>query len=69
VREIDALFVEQPGSMTPLDIKGVGELPKVGGAHEIANAVYHATGIQCLLVADLHPGSTRTVADCLTEFE
>jgi hypothetical protein len=41
---IGELFVGQPGSMTPLGTKGIGELAIAGMAAAIANAVYHATG-------------------------
>ncbi|MGH9868592.1 MAG: xanthine dehydrogenase family protein molybdopterin-binding subunit [Candidatus Polarisedimenticolia bacterium] len=44
VRDVDVLFVGHPDSMTPLGIKGVGELAMAGMAAAIANAVYHATG-------------------------
>ena len=30
----------------PLGVKGIGELPMVGVAAAIANAVYHATGVR-----------------------
>jgi xanthine dehydrogenase YagR molybdenum-binding subunit len=30
----------------PLGAKGIGELPMVGVAAAIANAVYHATGVR-----------------------
>jgi CO/xanthine dehydrogenase Mo-binding subunit len=44
VRDVDVLFVGQPDSMTPLGIKGIGELAITGMAGAVANAVYHATG-------------------------
>jgi xanthine dehydrogenase YagR molybdenum-binding subunit len=45
VPAIDALFVGKPDPhANPLGVKGVGELPIVGVAAAIANAVYHATG-------------------------
>jgi xanthine dehydrogenase YagR molybdenum-binding subunit len=31
---------------TPLGVKGIGELPVVGVAPAIANAVWHATGVR-----------------------
>ena len=37
-------FVDRPDPRTPLGAKGIGELPIVGVAAAIANAVYHATG-------------------------
>ena len=30
--------------MNPIGVKGVGEIPIVGVAASIANAIYHATG-------------------------
>lgn len=45
VYDIDVVFVEEPDSeMSPLGVKGVGEIGIVGTAAAIANAVYHATG-------------------------
>lgn len=45
VPAIDAFFVGKPDpNANPLGVKGVGELPIVGVAAAIANAVYHATG-------------------------
>ena len=45
VPDIEVLFVEeQDPYVNPLGIKGVGELPMVGVAAAVANAVYHATG-------------------------
>ena len=47
VRNIDALFVEQPDYiMNPVGARGVGEIGITGVAPAIANAVYHATGIR-----------------------
>jgi xanthine dehydrogenase YagR molybdenum-binding subunit len=47
VPEIDTIIVEAPDLITtPLGVKGIGELPMVGVAAAIANAVYHATGIR-----------------------
>jgi xanthine dehydrogenase YagR molybdenum-binding subunit len=45
VPDIGTIMVEAPDLVTtPLGIKGIGELPMVGAAAAIANAVYHATG-------------------------
>jgi len=44
VPEIEVHFVDRPDPRTPLGAKGIGELPIVGVAAAIANAVYHATG-------------------------
>ena len=45
VPDIETIVVDAPDLVTsPLGIKGIGELPMVGVAAAIANAVYHATG-------------------------
>jgi xanthine dehydrogenase YagR molybdenum-binding subunit len=45
VPPIDIRFIgEQDDVVNPLGAKGIGELPMVGVAAAIANAVYHATG-------------------------
>jgi xanthine dehydrogenase YagR molybdenum-binding subunit len=45
VPEIATIMLGAPDLVTtPLGVKGVGELPMVGAAAAIANAVYHATG-------------------------
>jgi xanthine dehydrogenase YagR molybdenum-binding subunit len=45
VPDIEILLIdEQDAHVNPLGIKGLGELPMVGVAAAIANAVYHATG-------------------------
>jgi xanthine dehydrogenase YagR molybdenum-binding subunit len=45
VPEITTIVVEAPDLVTtPLGVKGIGELPMVGVAAAIGNAVYHATG-------------------------
>ena len=45
VPDIATIFVEKPDrNANPLGIKGLGELPTVGVAAAVANAVYHATG-------------------------
>ena len=47
VPDIATIMVEAPDLVTtPLGLKGIGELPMVGVAAAIANAVYHATGIR-----------------------
>jgi xanthine dehydrogenase YagR molybdenum-binding subunit len=45
VPDIATIVVSAPDLVTtPLGVKGIGELPMVGAAAAIANAVYHATG-------------------------
>jgi xanthine dehydrogenase YagR molybdenum-binding subunit len=45
VPDIETIVVETEDQVTsPLGVKGIGELPTVGVAAAIANAVYHATG-------------------------
>jgi xanthine dehydrogenase YagR molybdenum-binding subunit len=45
VPEIEVIMVpEEDNQVKPLGAKGIGELPTVGVAAAIANAVYHATG-------------------------
>jgi xanthine dehydrogenase YagR molybdenum-binding subunit len=45
VPDIEILLVEeQDPHVNPLGAKGMGELPMVGVAAAVANAVYHATG-------------------------
>ena len=45
VQDIDVIFVDEPDpEVTPLGIKGVGEIGVVGTAAAIANAIFHATG-------------------------
>ena len=45
VPDIQTIVVDAPDLVTtPLGVKGIGELPMVGVAAAIANAVYHATG-------------------------
>jgi xanthine dehydrogenase YagR molybdenum-binding subunit len=47
VPDIQAIFVANEEHISnPLGVKGVGELPMVGVAAAIANAVYHATGVR-----------------------
>lgn len=45
IPDIQTIVVESPDTIsTPLGLKGIGELPTVGVAAAIANAVWHATG-------------------------
>jgi xanthine dehydrogenase YagR molybdenum-binding subunit len=45
IGSIDVVFVEENDPhVNPIGVKGVGEIPIVGVAASIANAVYHATG-------------------------
>ncbi len=44
VPDIDVIFVGEPDPMTPIGVKGIGEIAIVGVAPAIANAVFHATG-------------------------
>jgi xanthine dehydrogenase YagR molybdenum-binding subunit len=45
VENIDVIFVDEPDSeVSPLGVKGLGEIGIVGTAAAIANAIYHATG-------------------------
>jgi xanthine dehydrogenase YagR molybdenum-binding subunit len=45
VPDIEVLLIEeQDAHVNPLGAKGMGELPMVGVAAAVANAVYHATG-------------------------
>jgi xanthine dehydrogenase YagR molybdenum-binding subunit len=45
IHDIDVIFVEEPDpEVTPLGIKGLGEIGIVGTAAAVANAIYHATG-------------------------
>jgi xanthine dehydrogenase YagR molybdenum-binding subunit len=47
VPEIQTIVVDAPDDITtPMGVKGIGELPMVGAAPAIANAVYHATGVR-----------------------
>lgn len=51
VENIDVIFVDEPDpEVTPLGVKGLGEIGIVGTAAAIANAIYHATGkrVRCL---------------------
>lgn len=45
IPEIDIVFVDEPDhEVSPLGVKGVGELGIVGTAAAVANAIFHATG-------------------------
>lgn len=45
VPEVDVIFVHEPDDeVSPLGVKGVGEIGNVGTAAAIANALFHATG-------------------------
>jgi xanthine dehydrogenase YagR molybdenum-binding subunit len=44
VPDIEVHFVDRPDPHMPMGAKGIGELPIVGVAAAIANAVFHATG-------------------------
>jgi xanthine dehydrogenase YagR molybdenum-binding subunit len=47
IPDIQTILVENDDvHSNPLGVKGIGELPMVGVAAAIANAVYHATGIR-----------------------
>ncbi|MBV9861584.1 MAG: xanthine dehydrogenase family protein molybdopterin-binding subunit [Alphaproteobacteria bacterium] len=47
VPDISTIFIEEQDRLiNPAGIKGLGELPMVGAAAAIANAVYHATGVR-----------------------
>ena len=45
MHDIDVIFVEEHDeTVSPMGVKGLGEIGIVGTAAAIANAVYHATG-------------------------
>jgi xanthine dehydrogenase YagR molybdenum-binding subunit len=45
IPEIDVIFVDElDAEVSPLGVKGVGEIGVVGTAAAVANAIYHATG-------------------------
>lgn len=47
VPDIDVIFIDKSDDIiTPIGAKGLGEIPIVGFAAAVANAVYHATGIR-----------------------
>ncbi len=45
IHDIDVIFVDEPDpEVTPLGVKGLGEIGIVGTAAAVANAIWHATG-------------------------
>ncbi len=45
IDDIDVIFVDEPDpDVTPLGVKGLGEIGIVGTAAAVANAICHATG-------------------------
>jgi xanthine dehydrogenase YagR molybdenum-binding subunit len=45
IDDIDVIFVDEPDpEVTPLGVKGLGEIGIVGTAAAVANAIFHATG-------------------------
>jgi len=45
IHDIDVIFVTEPDAeVTPLGVKGLGEIGIVGTAAAVANAIFHATG-------------------------
>ena len=45
VEDIAVIFIDEPDpEVTPLGVKGLGEIGIVGTAAAVANAIYHATG-------------------------
>jgi len=45
IPDIDVIFVDEPDrEVSPLGVKGVGEIGGVGTAAAVANAIFHATG-------------------------
>ena len=45
IDDIEVIFVNEPDpDVTPLGVKGLGEIGIVGTAGAIANAIWHATG-------------------------
>ena len=45
IQDIEVIFIEEPDpEVTPLGVKGLGEIGIVGTAAAVANAIYHATG-------------------------
>ena len=47
VPPIDIILIDEDDPhVNPLGIKGIGELPMVGAAAAVANAVFHATGVR-----------------------
>jgi xanthine dehydrogenase YagR molybdenum-binding subunit len=47
IPDIQTIFIEEQDRLVnPVGVKGLGELPIVGVAAAVANAVYHATGVR-----------------------
>ena len=47
IPDITTIFIdEQDRLINPVGVKGLGELPIVGVAAAVANAVYHAAGVR-----------------------
>jgi len=47
IDNIEVIFVDEPDpEVTPLGVKGLGEIGIVGTAAAVANAVFHATGVR-----------------------
>jgi len=47
IYDIEVIFVdEHDPEVTPLGVKGLGEIGIVGTAAAVANAIYHATGVR-----------------------
>jgi xanthine dehydrogenase YagR molybdenum-binding subunit len=47
IPDLTTIFVgDQDRMINPAGVKGLGELPIVGAAAAVANAVWHATGIR-----------------------
>jgi xanthine dehydrogenase YagR molybdenum-binding subunit len=47
IHDIEVIFVHEPDpEVTPLGVKGLGEIGIVGTAAAVANAIYHATGVR-----------------------
>lgn len=47
IYDIEVIFVDEPDpEVTPLGVKGLGEIGIVGTAAAVANAIYHATGVR-----------------------
>ena len=45
IHDIEVIFVDEPDAeVTPLGVKGLGEIGIVGTAGAVANAIFHATG-------------------------
>ena len=60
VPDIQTIIVPNDELMSnPLGAKGIGELPMVGVAAAVANAVYHATGVRVRKVPITDRGSSR----------